>query len=227
MFILDDLTPFEIEISGLIKQFKKEPYVLNAEDLAGELVSILPEDFNNPAIIGSGGAMTFSLMKRFGYDKTPYLIGVKRRYAQHPGQKYQAIEFDVSGKVDSSRQVIDDVVASGATINQFGEKLKCASLVLSLQSRGKYRQKEGTTVKGLDQIYCGQGVNCKTGFPAIFSGRFLLQSGSDENYFSYLSKYLESPDDMREEIKKSCNPQIKLLYEDPIKFIETQGDYKK
>ncbi|MBR9701355.1 phosphoribosyltransferase [Candidatus Pacearchaeota archaeon] len=223
LFILDDLSPFGIKIpADLINSFRKEVCILDSENLARELTEII-EDFDNPLLIGNGGILTYTLMKRFGYNQNPEILDIQRKYIYERSKKMPKINFEISGTIDGRKNCLDDIIASGATINQIGENLKCASLVLSSQARGKYRKKEGTSVKNVDELFYSQKVNCATGFPAIFSTRFLVSKVRDsEEYNTYISKYANL-DMLLPALEKINRAPLDLLYAGPIKFIEEYG----
>ncbi|MFH1307673.1 MAG: phosphoribosyltransferase [archaeon] len=195
--------------------------MLNSEDLALEL-AVLVEDFNSPVLVGSGGVMTYTLMTRLGYNKDPKIIGVKRKYIYEKGQTRPKISFSVNGNYEG-KNFIDDIIASGATISQFGENLRCASLLLSSQTRGEYRTKQGSTIKSVDDLFVIQRVNSRQGFPAIFSSRFLVKQIRDNpEYMKYVSKYADTLL-LTEVIQNIDRKPFDLLYENPTKFIQTYG----
>lgn len=226
LFILDDLTPFGIKIPAeLFGCFKKsgEIKALNAEDLALELSDLIKENDANPLVLGGGGILTYALMSRFSYKRDPEFVKIKRFYKYSPGEKRPRIEFKVDGRIGSSKFCIDDIVASGSTINQIGDNLTCATLLTSLQCRGGYRKKEGSTINKVSKLFTAQGVNNKKGFPAIFSMRFIaMQTADQKDYVEYLSKYSETGT-LLEIVKEIDKSPLELLYQDPIKFIKTYG----
>ncbi len=224
VFILDDLTPLGVNLpNDLFNCFNRDRSlcVLDAGDLARGMCSAVV-DFEDPVVLSGGGVLTYTLMKREGYDEVPEIVDIRRDYVLGEGSRRPEIVFSFEGNYDG-RNCIDDIVSSGATINQLGSDLRVASLMLSCQARGVYRTKNGSTIKGIETLFTSGRVNCKSGFPAIFSARYLVKKIRDNpSYVNYVAKYADASKllSVVNEIDKS---PFDLLYDDPIQFIERYG----
>ncbi len=224
LFILDDASPLGIVLpSELVDLFRNRRIcVLDAEDLAREL-SYLIKDFKDPLLVGGGGILTYTFLTRFGYKEDAKIIEVSRKYLYEEVDKTPRIIFEINGNQEGRTNCIDDIIASGATISQLGQNLRCITLLLSSQARGKYRKKEGSTVINVDELFTAQRVNCDKGFPAIFSSRFLIKQIRDNpDYLRYVSKYTD-PNTLLTIVKELDKKPFDMLYEDPNKFIKTYG----
>jgi hypothetical protein len=224
---LDDLSPLGVKIPAELfdcfKSSKSGTKILDAEELALEASDLIKEIEGKPLIVSGGGILAYTLMSRFYYKRDFDTINIKRTYQYAPGEKRPRIIFSVDDKIENSRFCIDDIIASGATITQIGENLECATLLTSMQCRGEYRKKDGSTLIGVDRLYTAQGVDGIKGFPAIFSMRFITkQMAMQKDYVEYVSKYADTKK-LLEIVKDIDTKPLELLYNNPIKFVQDYG----
>lgn len=224
LFILDDVSPLGINLSkAFFDSFCKagKVTVFNAEELASELVNITASD--NPLLVGSGAVLAYTLMSRYGFRRDLAIVSVKRTYETVEGDKRPRIKFEISGDLQGRTECLDDIIASGATINQIGNNLTLSTLLTSNQTRGEYRTKQGSTIKNVSKLFTAQRVNSPRGFPAIFSTRFLVgQVPTNIAYQNYVSKYADITL-LLAAISQTDIAPLKELYTNPREFIRRYG----
>ncbi|MDE1856742.1 MAG: hypothetical protein KGH98_01515 [Candidatus Micrarchaeota archaeon] len=216
LFVLDDVTAFGADrskVSDIIGALRGRPTVFDAVDLARELGRMIPEGVD-AVLLGNGGMVTYRLIVDSGsWFKPPIAcLNVRRDYVYMPGQKRPTVSIKiaagdngtVSGAYAKRLVLLDDVVASGGTINACRLYLTnnamvdgpagfdSASLVASGDLRGIFRSSVGSTIVGINDTYTSQIVRGPSGFPAILSLRFALLRTDDAQKMEYLLKYADS-----------------------------------
>ncbi len=225
MFVLDDSKPFGLRIPEdyleILKRRNKVK-VLDAGTLAEDLFILTDNDKEPVTLVGNGGVLTYTLLSRLGFRPDFLLVNVRRNY-----KNGSLAGYEVDGSA-ASPKFIDDVIASGGTINavasRFGLKPDVYSLVISGDRRGSFRQKEGSTVRNTGRIYATKVVNYENGFPAIFSSRFLLKKVRDDrDYRAYFSKYVEDVSPVLTMLRRMDLTPFELLEREPKQFIKEYG----
>lgn len=215
-FILDDATPFGIELPQEVIS-NLDAIVLDAEELAKEIEDYIPE---NAIYIGQGGLIVATLVGTI----SEYL-DAQRVYQKDGNRQIITVKFGQRPEKNAAC-IIDDIIASGKTIYEAAkylglERPKAASLVLSGQLRGGCREKTGSTVKGIEGLVTVLPVDRRDGFPAIFSGRMVLyKTKIDQSYMDYLSKYVKDREKFAEAIFSVNTEPYELLYKKPKEFFE-------
>ncbi len=232
MFILDDASSFGIslppELLSLLKNGNRLK-VLDARGLAEDLY-IVTENTDRPVtVLGNGGALAITLLRRLGFDADYNFIGVERTYGKSRGGK-AAINYEITERAEPNQRLLDDVVASGATVNYVIRELgmrppQLMALLISGDTRGQFREDQGSTVRGVETVYAAKSMDWNGGYPALLSARFLLKKVRDDRgYAKYLGRYLDGREDEVREIVQSVDlGPFELLYSDPKAFIEAFG----
>ena len=171
------------------------------------------------SLLGAGGILTFTLLRRLGFNVPYETVDIRRTYGK--GITYQ---MDSPPKY---RCLIDDIVASGATVNYAAQNdlptVCCAAL--SLGTKGRYREPDGG-VKNTSKVVAGIGIQGDNGSPpAIFSSRYLLWKIRDPAYRSYLSPYVGDRTADALAAAKTANTELfDILYNDPPAFVRRYGN---
>ena len=237
--MLDDASPFGIDMPNayldLLRENNESLELLDAEKLASELAEIanstqyVTQEMYMP---GSGGVLTAALLARYGFRPKTTRINVKRNYIVNPGEKRPTIKYEIESPMDKKEccVIVDDIIASGGTINALINysgvtKADVYTLLLSGKTRGEFRCKDGSTVKGVETLRTAQVVDWEKGMPAILSFRFLLEKArTSKNYVEYISKYTGG--DMQQIvdiISKVDTGPFELLFSRPDDFFRRFG----
>lgn len=246
LFLLDDISGLGIEYpKELITTLEKNNsplIVYQAQELAENLVTILPES-RELGVIEGGGLLAYVFLYRAGYQNLPSgLIRVERKYL-FGRPVARLIEFPLT----KCTLILDDILASGQTlrsavnyqISEYPDRNTEFACLLASSNIPKgekgYRKRERSTIQGVDKMYSSQFVNGlfmdeenKTGNkkPAILSLRYLITKAVDEQDYGkeYLSKKfggIETAKKIQKLVKEINREPIDLLRNDPIKFLET------
>ncbi|MBI4147145.1 phosphoribosyltransferase [Candidatus Woesearchaeota archaeon] len=241
LFLFDDVSALGVcypqMLVDLLQEFNKPFTILRAEELAADLVSILPTD-KDIAVVSGGGVLTYLFLKRAGYQgELKDIIEIERKYEQ--GKPLCQLKSTPSFVPDL---VLDDIIASGKTVDAFlkkksSPKIEIACLVASTNvpkgARGE-RIRGGSTFGNVERLYCSQLVNGTLDQnkynrkPAILSLRYLLTKAVDNDDYreGYLAKKFggyESAKEIASLVKEiNCTP-ISLLRKDPRIFLKRYG----
>lgn len=222
--MLDDGRPFGLEIpEDYLKILKKRNKikVLDVTTLAEDLFLLTDSDKEPVTLVGNGGVLTYTLLSRLGLRPAYSIVRVKRNYRDG--------RYEVDGDLPT-RLLIDDVIASGGTVNAVVDKFNLKnpdlySLVISGDTRGSFRQQEGSTVRNTGNVSAAKIVRYENGFPAIFSSRFLLKKVRDDpEYRSYISKYVDGISSVLSTLRRMDLAPFELLEREPQQFIREYGD---
>ena len=250
LFLFDDVSVLGISypqrLVDLLQEFNKPLQVLQAEQLAADLAPILPIK-QNIAVVSGGGVLTYLLLKKAGYQgELREVIEIERRYEQ--GRPLCELRSRISicpllsSSCSSSPELmLDDIIASGKTINAFlresSQRTRVGCLLASTnvpKGVGGERIRNGSTFENVEKLYCSQLVNgtldqnnCNRK-PAILSLRYLLTKAVDNEDYrkGYLAKKFggyESAEEIASLVRTiDCTP-ITLLRRDPIAFLKQYG----
>lgn len=219
------------EYVSLLRENNESLEVLNAEKLAAELAGIA-RPAESAYMLGNGGAVACTLLARYGFCPRYSFIEVRRNYEMRTGCKRPAITYDIRAPMDRSysRTVVDDIVASGGTVSALVEysgagEADVLALLLSGKTRGEFRCKDGSTVKGVKNIVTAQIVDWESGMPAILSFRFLLEKAKKNmEYVNYISKYTGGDVQRIYDILGKVDTQpFEMLFRDPCEFFQKFG----
>ncbi len=241
-FILDDARPFGIELpewylgaldqipfekgfdiypGGSCRSYLKKgarPRLLDAEKLAEDLFSILPE--GPVTAIGDDGVLVYALLKRFGFRGE--LSGI----VQLSDARCCTIE-EKEGEVRGT--LLQEELYQRAVwkvLSQVGKVEGSAAALLSSESSSDYSMGD-RDAKGTTPLYVAKAVKSCRAYPAspfILSARSILASICKDrySYCDYLSKFAK-----REEIEKTrstlCLSAFDLLERDSRMFVERYG----
>ena len=231
MFVLDDVSPFGIELPdgmlSLLKQYNRTK-ILNSESLAEDLCILSDGDYP-VTVLGNGGALTYALLSRIGYNPEYSYVGMRRTYGRKKDGSID-IRYKMTRNSRAWNRILDDIVAGGGTvnfaINEMGlDRPEVMLLVLSGENRGEFRCKEGSTVRNVGRVISSVSVKYNSGFPAIFSARYLLKKvPEDPGSRKYLSKYVGGRVDEFVDIAERIDIEpLDILYNDPDLFIKEFG----
>ncbi|MFQ5647693.1 MAG: phosphoribosyltransferase [Candidatus Aenigmatarchaeota archaeon] len=180
------------------------------------------------SVLGNGGALVYAMLSRLGFSPEYNFIGIERAYGKSNGKT--DISYSITKEVPPNSRIVDDVIASGSTVNFAIKELginrpDMLALVMSGDTRNQYREEEGSTVRNVERVYAAKSVDYRGGFPAIFSARFLLKKVKEGNgYRRYLSKYVDGRvDEVAGLLKGVETGPLDLLYREPETFIKEFG----
>jgi len=235
MFVLDDATPFGVrlpsDLLALLKEYNRVK-VLDAAGLAEDLYLLADRPDVPVTAVGSGAILTLALLSRMGCRPDYNIVGVERIYGKPLCNERASISFRLTQIAKLNPRLVDDVVASGSTINYVMTELgireppDVLALVLSGDTRGEYREADGSTVKNVSAVYVARSVaSTDGGRPAILSARFLLKKArEDASYRRYLDKYAGGrAEELLELVRGVDTKPFDLLYNDPIAFLKEFG----
>ncbi len=186
-------------------------------------------------ITSGGGVMAYLFLRRAGYlGKTDRIIEVKRVY--RGGIPFCSLDQRIEEKPEL---IIDDIISSGQTISTIIKEAQLTDLELicllassNIDKGGNiYRNRKGSTIEGVDRLYCAQLLNglpnkcTRNQKPWILSMRYLITKAIDTDYESYLSKKFgkEGALKIKEEVSKMNREPIDYLRKDPIGFLKRYG----
>ncbi len=240
---MDDATQFGVkdsDVAKLASMLRGPVEILDGSKLAKDM----PKQANgNQSFVpvGTGGALTYCLLRKEGFETDYTYVEPKRVYEYGMGKRpsinvvMQERDERASflSETDGTITLLDDVIASGMTLNAcmdwIGRKNRfdSMSLVLSMDIRpgDRWRAKEGSTINGITTAYASQTVKGVSGRPAILSLRFILLKCRDEGNASYLMKYVDedSRSTIMDFIRSVDIGYLGLLYKDPVGFIKCMG----
>ena len=255
LFIFDDVSPLEIayprELVDFLQENNQPTKILNAQDLASDLASIMPES-DKLSILTGGGVLTYLFLKRAGYQgSVRNLVDVERTYVNgRPQSNLRSSPCQEQGFI-----FLDDILASGQTLTtatrssvanevylEFACLLASANVPkgevdvfnLSTEEAIQYRERSKTTLPKIERFYCAQFVNGPfnqswgNSKPAILSLRYLLTKAVDNDDYrtSYLARKfggLEKAEKVKDILARVNREPIDLLRKDPKKFLKSYG----
>ncbi len=240
LFIFDDVSALGMEYpSELIQalQDNNQPaFVVDALELAGKIAPSIPSE--NVTALNGGGILSYLFLKMKGYSgELKDVITVLREYsAGRPDCKL------VSTPRSETNLLIDDILASGQTIRTAIGQLENQSLELVClmasanipKGNVNYRCREGSTIPGVNKLYCAKFVNGPlekpTGNrkPAILSLRYLLTKALDNQDYAegYLAKKFggrKRAVEIQEAIRTVNREPIDLLRRNYRDFLQAYG----
>jgi hypothetical protein len=230
LFVYDDVSALGMSYpQELIELLEKNQAttLLNAQDLATDLVKILPVD--DLVVMQGGGVLAYLFLQQAGYQGALRdVVEVARTYENGiPNCKL------ISSVTYKPKLLLDDIIASGQTIAQVqAEGVACllASANVSKGLKG-YRVRDRSTLPGVAKMYCPKFVNNVNLKPAILSLRYLMTKAIDngdysENYLARKFGGLEQARDLCAMIQGLDREPIDLLRRDYKEFLRNFGGIK-
>ena len=227
----------------MLSEFNSPTKVFDAQELANDLVTVLPSS-QNLAVLDGGGVLAYLFLKRAGYKGTfGSICSVSRRYID--GRPVCEVQQGLSEKPEL---IIDDILASGQTLTSLLEPKNtldrsgdletgfgCLMASSNVPKGNKgYRFRDKSTIGEIDTLYCPQFVNGNRDQnngnrkPAILSLRYLLTKAIDND--DYTTGYLARKFGGQKNAAKIADlvlgidrSAIDLLRSNPIEFLQQNG----
>ena len=245
--ILDDVTPFGITVPERAMQLlrdKASAVILNAEELSVRLLKKLPRDVEDSTFcpLSGGGVMAFTLLRRAGLAQNPSsVIDAVRTYKEVEGKLRPSVAINGalyykpgSPPVPTAKTVIiDDVVASGRTIDSAARYLNsrglagwpnAITLLLSSSTSGGYRTSSDSTLQTINDLYSAVRARSPAGgCPVIFSLRALLEKREYAETEAARKLAIDGKE-LVELLNGVDRSLLKIMRRDPLGFIDAQTE---